>query len=79
VKPPEDNPLTHIPKDELKQEPIIPEYGIPLWLPILAFVLIILSYLICEVLGIRVNPYYRLGVFSISGTLAAICAYFWKG
>ncbi len=48
---------------------------VPLWMPILAFALIIIAYLYCYATDVEVNPLYRIGAISISGFFAAACAY----
>ncbi len=48
---------------------------VPLWMPILAFALIIAAYLYCYAADISVNPLYRIGAIGISGFFAAACAY----
>jgi hypothetical protein len=51
------------------------EEFIPLWMPIVAFALIVVAYIICFASGINVNPYYGAGVVGISGFFAVYCEY----
>jgi hypothetical protein len=61
-------------QDEPVETPRKNEF-VPLWMPVLAFILIVMAYMYCDVNGIHVNPYYQTGAIGISGLFAAICVY----
>jgi hypothetical protein len=48
---------------------------VPLYLSIIVFVLIVLAYIYCAIMGIEVNPLREIGVIGISGIIMSMCVY----
>lgn len=61
-------------QDEVKEVSKKGEF-VPLWMPVLAFLLIVASYIYLDVTGIYVNKYFEVGAIGISGLFAIACAY----
>lgn len=47
-----------------------------LWMPIAAFIMIVIAYLYCHLTGLETNGYREIATLGISGIFAAIC--WWK-
>lgn len=75
VSEPESEPISE-PVQEVKEQTMETNKDfVPLWMPIIAFFLIITTYLYCYAADIEVNHLYRIGAIGISGFFAAACAY----
>lgn len=48
---------------------------VPLWMSVVVFVLIVLAYTYCAIMGIEVNAYREVVAIGISGFLAFVCGY----
>lgn len=56
-------------------QPVKNEF-VPLWMPVAAFVLIVIAYVYTLAVGIHVNEYRMVGAIGISGLFAVVCMYF---
>jgi hypothetical protein len=48
---------------------------VPLWMPILAFIVIVLAYVYCYAVGLEVNAYRATGTIGIAALFAIVSAY----
>lgn len=65
-------------QDEVKEIPERNNKFVPLWMPILAALLIVLAYVISYAIGLHVNEYRAYGVIGIASVFALACAYMTK-